>query len=139
MIYTQKPGEWKPPFGNTLGKMTNELEDFGADSHAVAFVGCGPKAYGLKIKNANGDFSTIVKVKGFNLNHNASQLINFERMREMMGLFLCGQCSPTAVNFPSIIRSDTHKVMTRNSIKEFKIVYTKRHVRSDGTTLPFGY
>ncbi len=126
--------------GSCLGEMTNELEVYGRGSYAKSFVGCGPKAYGLQIKNSAGENYTIVKVRGFNLNYAASQMLNFDRMKEMMTLFLCGKCSPTvAINYPAIVRTDGHRVMTRNSIKQFKIVYTKRFVRANGTTVPFGY
>ena len=42
IIYTVKEGEWKPPLGDHLGELINELDD---NDWVVTFVSAGPKNY----------------------------------------------------------------------------------------------
>ena len=68
--------------GDCLGAMTSELKP---DENISEFVSGGPKNYTYKTFNSvTGAEKTICKVRGITLNYNASQLVNFETIREMI-------------------------------------------------------
>jgi len=51
----------------------------------VEVVCAGPKNYAYKTYNtATGESKTVCKVRGITLNYNASQLLNFEKIKEMI-------------------------------------------------------
>lgn len=39
----------------------------------------------------------------------------------------------------SILRTKEHKIVTRNTKKNYRVVYDKRRVLDDFTTVPYGY
>ena len=140
VIYTKKPGEPDVLFGSRLGEFTNELEAFGPGARCTGFVACAPKAYALKITNDAGEDHNIVKIKGFSLNYAASRQLNFEKMCDMMLRFLAGDKDQSVpLNFSSIIRTNNRDVLTKSTLKVFRIVYTKRRILPDGRTLPYGF
>src|SRR5690349_19111905 len=72
------------------GQMTDELEkDFGVDSFITEFVSGGPKHYGYKVWSTKDQKEKIcIKVKGFNVNHDAAAAINFDALREKVFAFV---------------------------------------------------
>ena len=45
----------------------------------------GPKNYAYRMYNsATGESKTVCKVRGITLNYNASQMVNFAKMKEMI-------------------------------------------------------
>ena len=68
--------------GDSLGVMISELKPF---EFIEEFVSGGPKNYAYKIVNKMTDErKTICKIRGITLNYNASQLVNFDVIREMI-------------------------------------------------------
>ena len=60
--------------------MMNEL---GPDEYFSEFVSGGPKNYAYKITNARTSAKeTVCKVRGITLNYNASQLVNFDSIKD---------------------------------------------------------
>jgi hypothetical protein len=45
VVYTSRPGEWKPELGDYLGDLTDEVPD----NRIIEFVTGGPKNYAYKI------------------------------------------------------------------------------------------
>jgi len=65
--------------GDCLGAMTSELKP---NETISMFVSGGPKNYAYKILNSvTGAEKTVCKVRGITLNYNASQLVNFEKVK----------------------------------------------------------
>ena len=66
-IYVSKPCSPKPPLGDYLGNLTNEItSDHGSDTHIIQFVCGGPKNYAYKVNNGKKH----CKIRGFTLNFN---------------------------------------------------------------------
>lgn len=72
VIYKTKPGQEKLPLGPYLGQFTDEL---GGDT-IVEFVSGGAKTYGYLTKKGK----TECKVRGFTLNYETLQTLNYETM-----------------------------------------------------------
>jgi transcription termination factor NusB len=121
--------------------MTNELEAYGKGAKGVKFLSTGPKSYALKIFNAAGEENTILKIKGFTLDYAAGLLLNFEQMQKMIRKHLQDKDeeNSTTLKFKTIIRTAEHELCTTETSKMFRIVYNKRVMKSDGTSVPFGF
>lgn len=67
--------------GEQLGDMKREF----ADRRIIEFVAAGPKNYTYRHVNASdgSDAQTVTKVRGFELNSTAVQLINFETVKQV--------------------------------------------------------
>ena len=62
--------------------MTSELR---ASEFIDEYVSAGPKIYAYKIvDSATGERKTVCKVRGITLNYNASHLVNFEVIKDMI-------------------------------------------------------
>jgi len=68
--------------GDNLGQMLSELKK---DEIIVELVCAGPKNYAYKTyTSATDESKTIYKVRGITLNYKASQLVNFEKIKDMI-------------------------------------------------------
>jgi hypothetical protein len=132
VIFVDVPGQECPALGDYLGELTDELKK--GDSIDV-FASGGPNNYCYKTKSGEEK----CKVRGFTLNHVNAQLINFNTVRDMVLAPLRNE-SVDLVN-PSKISRDKHgaKIYNRREIKRYQVVYTKRVIRDDLDTLPYGY
>ena len=136
--------EYIPPLGNYLGDLTNELscKELGCkntrcEGHwIVEFVSCGPKNYTYKVNTGE----VVCKVRGFSLNYKASQIINFETMKEALYSWKNNDKSELVTIRTEILRDKkSPKVYNREVQKHYGVVYDKRIVLDDLTTIPFGY
>ena len=83
---------------------------------------------------------TVTKVKGFRLSYQSSAHINFKRMKKQVISFVkCGKIDQVTLYNDQIQRTKLHKIVTAPTSKVQKVVYKKRVVRPDYTTIPFGY
>ena len=129
VVYTVKEGDTRLPLGDYLGDLTNELD---ADDHITEFVSTGPKAYAYKTRLGN----TTTKLKGFTLNHMNSQQVNFEAMKKLV---MDGGCV-TTVNPSKICRNTVKSIIySVHEEKVYRMVYDKRVIQTDHSTLPYGY
>ena len=145
IIYSVKnEGEYIPKLGEYLGELTSELtcKELGCNiincsGHWIEeFVSCGPKNYSYRVNTGQ----IVCKVRGFSLNYKASQILNFESMKE--ALYAWKQKKPyEIVTVKTEIVRNKHepKVINRVVGKHYGVVYDKRKVLPDFTTLPFGY
>jgi len=133
--------EYQVPTGSYLGDMTNELKDYGSDSYITEFASGGPKNYGYKIDSTNdGQQHTSVKVKGFSLDYVTSTQISFTTLRQKVKNFVHNQAQePIKVVHHQIGRQPDHSIVTKTMAKNYRVVYDKRVVRPDFTTLPYGF
>lgn len=75
-IFLSRPGDVDPPTGDFLGDLTDELKG----SYITDFVSGGPKNYAYRTNKGKQK----CKVKGFSLNFDNSQHLNFDSMTEMV-------------------------------------------------------
>ena len=152
LIYVSRPGTYDPPLGNFLGDMTDELEKpYGAASYITEFVSGGPKNYAYKVRSARTGTVAVgeCKVKGITLDHNTLQSVNFETMTNMVNHVDSGTGRAweddeeeliVRVRYPhQIRRNGPGKVLTRAITKYYRLVYDKRVIQPDLTTLPYGF
>jgi hypothetical protein len=129
VILVSKPGFFEPSLGDYLGNLTSEI----GDNYIVEFASTGPKSYAYRLD----DGSEVCKVKGFTLNYKNSQLINFEAVK---GIVMEPSQKITTVNLAKITRHKHKAILyNRKEQKDYGMVYTKRVIQDDLTTLPYGY
>lgn len=137
VIFVQKDGEFEPSVGDFIGDMTDELQDYGVGSYITEFVSGGPKNYSYRFYTTNEKEEKVVcKVKGICLNYNASQLVNFESIKEMV---LNPDIEPVKIISTNIRRTKTHEVVTRQETKVYKPNSLKRKFHEDHSSVPFGF
>ena len=131
-IYIHRPGDEKPLLGDFLGDLTSELKPGRYITH---FVSGGPKNYAYREDNG----SETCKVKGFTLNYQNSLKINFKSMKGLVTS--SGKEKSITIENPANICRDKFKniVYNQSEDKKYSIVYTKRQLKDDLTTLPYGY
>jgi len=85
-------------------------------------------------------FLSYFQVKGFTLNHAASRLINFESQRRLIHRFVeDGVQEKLEIREDAIRRLADHQIVTKVVKKRYQVVFNKRRVLRDFSTLPYGY
>ena len=144
IIYSVKEGEYNPPLGSYLGQLTDELscKELGCSTEncaghwIVEFVSCGPKNYSFKVNTGE----VVCKVRGFSLNYKSSLILNFNSMKEALISWKKNTPKELITVKTEIRRSKTDRtVFNRVIAKHYGVVYDKRIVKPDFTTVPFGY
>ena len=129
VVFSVKDNEYEPPLGDYLGDLTDEVD---AGKAIVHFVSGGPKNYAYKLS----DDTEVCKVRGITLNFKNAQLIHFESVNKMVrGV---GPNVITVTDESKIVRSEKKLLSTVQS-KDYRIVFDKRVIRDDFTTVPYGY
>jgi hypothetical protein len=141
VIYTSKPGQKNLPIGDYLGDLTDELTEYGEGSYITEFISAGPKNYSYKVLSTHDQkIHQVVKVKGHPLDFAAMKYINAKTMKRMVKAFVkSGSQDEVVVVAPRIQRVDHHVLVTRLVRKTYRVVYDKRVVCDDYSTVPFGY
>ncbi len=141
VIYLTNPGDtYHPKLGSWLGELTDEIQDeFGTQAKMDTFASAGPKNYGYRVKKQDGTFAYKVKIRGFRLQYAASLQLNLKTLKKKVAAFVKhGDTSRIGVTQPQITRSHNRQVTTRDTRKQYGVVYKKRRVMRDYNTLPFG-
>ena len=115
--------------GDSLGDMTDELEG----DHIVGWVATGPKSYAyITFKGKK-----VCKSKGFTLNHDNSQKINFNTMMDLVE----GRISSIQTERKNAITRNalTKEIVNKHKTKTFSCGYNKRVVLENYDTIPYGY
>lgn len=136
VIYSHPIGDdpLRPFTQDYLGMLTNELASEGDGVGIAEFVSGGPKNYAFRLTNGK----TVCKVRGITLTYAASQLINFDSMRE----FIVNTDRSNTITVPgtTITRNKTTgALMNKDCAKAYKFVYDKNVLLPDDTTCPYGY
>ncbi|GFQ65366.1 uncharacterized protein TNCT_191601 [Trichonephila clavata] len=120
-----------PPLGNFLGEFTDELNG----GTITSFVTGGPKNYAYKLS----DGSEVCKIRGFTLNFQNSLVLNYNSVKELVKSM--DETRFMTVTNPRKITRDKKKRKVENKIetKKYKMVYDKRVIQEDFSTLPYGY
>ena len=136
--------KYVPELGDYLGQLTNELscKELGCvgceEGHWITeFVSCGPKNYSFKLNSGQ----IICKVRGFSLNYRNSQIVNFESMKDTLFSWTNNENTELVTVTTEICRHkyENPMVYTRQISKKYNVVYNKRRVLDDLTTVPYGY
>ena len=144
IIFSVKEGEYSPPLGSYLGQLTDELtcKELGCSREVCVghwieeFVSCGPKNYSFKVNTGE----VVCKVRGFSLNYSSSLILNFDSMKEALLAWKMNKPKELVTVKTEICRSkNDREVFNRKIAKHYGVVYDKRVVRPDFTTVPFGY
>ena len=143
IIFTHKKGQYLPPLGCHLGDLTDELgcKELGCKGCSqghwiVEFVSCGPKNYSYKLNTGQ----VVCKVRVFSLNYQNSLILNFDSMKS--SLFRWHEHQPDVLTTVSTMicrNKNNTEVFNRVVNKNYGVVYDKRVVKSDLTTVPYGF
>ena len=82
------------------------------------------------------------KVRGFSLNYKNSQIINFESMKEALYAWHSNDDSQKLTTVKTEIQRQKYQnpiVYTKLVKKSYSVVYDKRRVLHDLTTVPYGF
>ena len=134
-------GKNDPPLGDFLGEFTDELEG----DHIVNFISGGPKNYAYRTSRGK----ECLKVRGFTLNYSASKKITFDTMHRLVSIFQPAKAKrqrileeePVVVINPKKITRDKRgkRLITKEERKKYQVVYDKRVLQPDFSTLPYGF
>jgi hypothetical protein len=128
--------------GDNSGAMFSELK---AAEHISEYVGTGPKIYEYKTVNSmTGDCKTVCKVQGITLNYSASQLVNFDRIKNI--ILRRDATETVTVHTEKKIKRKRGKcgdgrinIITLPEDKIYKVSFFKWRRLNDNTSVPFGY
>ena len=144
VIYVCCPGQWKPPIGKCLGNLADELAYHqircprcSTGHWFVEFVSCSAKNYAYRLNTGQ----VMCIVRRFSLNFSASQVVNLSSMKQTLHAWKDVNAYPEMVTLKTVIMRDklTTIVYTRMMPKHYSILYNKRVVNDDFSTIPFGY
>ena len=121
--------------------MTSELKP---SEYIEEFVSGGPKNYAYKVVDTvTGERKHVCKVRGITLNYNASRLVNFDVIRDM----ILGEERTVKVHSDHKIKRKRKSgggggivsIVTEPVDKIYRISFFKRRRLSDERSVPFGY
>ena len=144
IIFSVKEGEYVPPLGEYLGQLTDELtcKELGCKREECSghwieeFVSCGPKKYSFRVNTGE----MICKVRGFSLNYKSSLILNFQSMKEALVAWKKNEKKELITVKTELVRDKYKpKVFNRVISKHYGVVYNKRKVLPDFTSIPFGF
>lgn len=140
VVFTTGLGQWKPPLGDYLGDLTDEVPDNKAPDNTISkFVTGGPKNYAYNLSKPNKEGQTsICKVRGITLNFKNALDINFNTLHKMVTSK--DEVTPLKVVDNHKITRNTEKcnIITKTETKDYKIVFDKRVITAEFDTLPYG-
>ena len=137
-VYVSRPGSPKPPLGDYLGNLTNEItSDHGLGTHITQFVCGGPKNYEYKVNNGK----IHCKIRGFTLNFKNNQVLNFDSLKEIICKYVDSPISVDSVSECKITGEKwTRRLANKREVKLYQVVYDKRIILDKGAdTIPFSY
>ncbi|XP_055925975.1 uncharacterized protein LOC129957588 [Argiope bruennichi] len=130
IIYASS-GDNDPPLGNFLGDFTDELDG----DVITTFISGGPKNYAYE--TASG--KTCCKVRGFTLNFKNSLALNFHSIKHIV----CSLDRKDSILFDDAAKitrdAKRRKVFNAKQNKLYRMVYNKRVVKEDLSTIPYGF
>jgi hypothetical protein len=125
--------------GDRLGDITDELKP---GEYISEFVSASPKNYAYKIcERGSVKIQTVCKVRRITLNYNASRLVNFDVIKNM--ILNCGPDDTVTVHTDKKIKRKKRgagvAIVTEPEDKIYRICFQKRWRLNDNTSVSFGY
>ena len=133
IVFVSREGEREPTLGDYLGDLTDEVPD----GDIIQFVTGGPKNYAYKVQKGY-DISTVCKVRGITLNYKNSLQITYNTIKDMV-LGSWDDIITVCDDFKIVRDRKTSNLLTTSQQKQYQIVFDKRVVKSDLSTVPYGY
>ena len=128
-----------PNLRHMNGHMTSELKP---SESIEEFTSGGPKNSAKKVVNTvTGERKQVCKVRGITLNYNASRLVNFDVIRDMIlkeGPVMTVH-SDHKIKRKRKSEGGIVSIVTEPEDKIYRISFFKRRRLNDETSLPFGY
>ena len=136
ILFVSRPGDnYEPKLGNYLGELTSELAP---GDYIVDWASAGAKTYCYKTHKGK----VCVKAKGITQNYENAVRVNLDSVSEMVEGYIKQPSRPQTITaqYNKIVRN-TKTFTLENKHREirFKVVYDKRRLLADGSSLPFGY
>ena len=137
IIFKTREGQGTMATGQFLGEFTNETPR----DTISEFVTGGPKNYAYQTTKGK----TECKVRGFSLNYETKQCLNYETMKKNILLEIeepLDQARTMTIPIPDYFQRDqVHKKITLTErVKNYKLVFDKRILDpSTKTSTPYGY
>ncbi|XP_077961146.1 uncharacterized protein LOC144382995 [Gasterosteus aculeatus] len=142
IVFTSRGSDWVPPLGAYLGDLTDELNSgdicgLPSEDYITEFVSGGPKCYAYNTIQGK----TAVKCKGVTLNARNASVVTPQSLIGLVQAYVTNHNTHTLTTVSETIRRDKKKFHLKNEtvFKQVRVVYNKRRVLSDYTTLPYGY
>ena len=129
VVFSVKKDEYEPPVGDYLGDLSDEVDK---GINIVHFITGGPKNYAYRLSNGK----EVCKVRGITLNFDNAKLINFHSLDNM--LKKVGEDVIKVTDNFKIIRKDK-KLLTTLQSKDYRIVFDKRVIKDNFSTVPYGF
>ena len=103
----------------------------------VEFISCRAKNYAYHLNSGE----VVSKVREFSLNFSASQVVNLDNMKKALLAWKNKQDQVEMVTLKTVILRNklTAIVYSTNMPKHYGVIYNKRVVMDDFTTVPYGY
>jgi hypothetical protein len=122
----------EPPEGANFGDFKDEL---GGVEHITELAAPGSKNYAYRTSTGK----TSLKVRGITLSPATAQLLNFASVKDMVlrRAFNERKTIPQGINIVRDTKRWTLRTVDREKV--YRIVYTKRIVLDDLSTIPYGY
>lgn len=115
--------------------MTDELAKYGAGSYIETFVSDGPKFYALRIKDPDGKYHDVIRIKGTSLNCSTVDKINFEVLEKIVS-----EDKSITLNLSVIRRNKNHEIFTKPNESKICCADQRKRVHTDvNKSVPYGY
>ena len=137
VIYKTQAGQEKLPLGDYLGQFTDETDG----DPIVEFCSGGTKNYGYLTRGGKVE----CKVRGFSLNYETKQLLNYYTMKENILKELdepLEQARKTTITIPDYFERNqvTKKIKLTERKKKYQLVFDKRVIDpATRSSTPYGY
>jgi len=146
VIYVSKQGDWEPKLGNVLGDWDGQLED--GETHITSFVSLGPKTYSYVTNTGRVE----MKMKSITQNGFTEDILAWNEGRTELVRTGNAITKDSFVNllknkeeilnviYPTHIKKDAKYQSIKNVVmpKSVRLVYDKRILLDDFTTVPYG-
>jgi DNA polymerase type B, organellar and viral len=135
IVYLYKPEEDNIPSSDVWGSWSEE--EISRNANIQTFVSLGPKTYGIKTKSGE----TMIKAKGLSLKHSHRNILNFEKMEELIHKHLVQKYPKVEIPQFSFVYKPGQGMYTNYFLKKFYFQpeTLKGNLHSDLRVYPHGF
>ena len=139
VLYYEGEDDAELVMGDHLGDLTSEVPD---GHRILEYCSGGPKNYAYIVENMETkEQKTVIKVKGLSLNHNTSGVLGYSDMKRLIRAYVQTSDHNETIGVPTMQfrKTNDYGMFTVEYLKKYSVVYTKRILKPDFTTRPYGY